>query len=65
MPLWHSPAGELVDETDRQMSVEVHVSIFKISTHIPFLQHEKRRVSSLIADGLLTSTEKAIPCRDG
>ncbi|MBR6556771.1 MAG: nucleotidyltransferase family protein [Clostridia bacterium] len=41
MTLWHSHAGELVDEAGRQMSVEVHVSPFKISNQIPFSLHEK------------------------
>ena len=41
MTIWHSHAGELVDKTGKQMSVEVHVSPFKISYQIPFSLHEQ------------------------
>ena len=39
MTIWHSHAGELVDKTGKQMSVEVHVSPFKISNQIPISLH--------------------------
>ncbi|MBQ3095440.1 MAG: nucleotidyltransferase family protein [Clostridia bacterium] len=41
MTLWHSHAGELEDGTGRRMSVEVHVSPFKISNRIPYSLHRR------------------------